>query len=126
MTDSTKNKLQDGVFAITRKSLKGKSITKRTNPLYGGHDEIIFKISGSDTVEFLFDTSDFGKVVNSLNISITTQTMHSNNVKEERFSDKDFVQKMYNLFLNREAAIYKQQQDAIKAGFVENLKNNLK
>lgn len=126
MTDSTKNKLQDGVFAITRKSLKGKSITKSTNSLYGGHDEIRFKISGSDTVEFLFDTSDFGKVVNSLKISITTQTMHSNNVKEERFSDKDFVQKMYNLFLNREAAIYKQQQDAIKAGFVENLKNNLK
>ena len=122
----SQNENEKKVFEYTKCALKGKTVEKKIHALGAGNDEQIYRISGSNNVAFTFKMADYGKVVESLTISITIKNIKSQNTVTENFSNSEFVKKMYNMFTNKEKYMLEQRRKKTQTNFVEQLKINLK
>ena len=112
--------LQTEIFNLTEHKLNSSNVvvTCKTNSLGRGVDEKVKIIDGKIT--FTFKTCDFGKTINSLQIS-----MNNGQVKQD-FENKEFAGKMYTLFVARERQILQSVKDKQQQAFFKNFQENIK
>ena len=123
-TQSAESELK--IYEYTKTALKGKTVTKQIQSFGRGHDSHIWKISGSEQISFIFRVYEYGKRMDYLQISIMVKAIPTNRQVSQEFHNIDFVQKMYNLFLEQERLMYVTKQQKNKEEFVKEFKENLK
>jgi hypothetical protein len=118
LTTSTKD--EDKIFKMTRSALQNKIVTKEIRVLSRGNDEQVWKISGSDGISFIFN----GKEIRKLTIAVEVKAIPTKKTISQEFTDKKFVKKMHDLFVNKENLMKLQEKQ--KINFISEFKSNLK
>ncbi len=123
--DTNKSTEQD-IYESTQAALNGRTVSKKIKPFVAGNDEQEWIIKGYEKYVFVFHTSDYGKIINTLVISKAEKHPDQQDVSKETFNDKEFITKMYKLFAGKEREMLEQKRQEMRAHFISEFKTYMK